>query len=198
MLVSLKKNITFLAMPKTASTSIETALAPHCPIIFGKNPVIKHISYRRYDRFIVPYLDEIGHPSIDTTCLIREPISWLFSWYKYRSRPNIVDPTKSTADMTFDEFAIGYIGDFEDFPSFGRQSQFLADRSGIPSVKYVFRYENMQSYIQFLEGRFSEKFSIGTENVSPIREFELSSYMRSKLEQFLSSEYEIYETALTK
>ena len=197
MLISLSKKITFLAMPKAASTSIEMALFPHCDIAFINNPRVKHIRYRRYNRFIVPYLDQSGFGPLETTCLFREPIDWLFSWYRYRSRDKIKSKAQSTANMSFNEFVSRYIAEDTVVYDIGRTSLFVCDHDGNPAVDHIFRYENLSAYTNFLETRFEEKLHLEHLNESPRRDFVLSDQLKAQLEEFLAPEYEIYETART-
>lgn len=195
MLVSIDKNITFLAMTKTASSSIEAALTPHCDIAFYNNARTKHMSYRRYNRFIVPYIGSLGHDIPETTCLIREPISWLFSWYRYRSRPEIAGRRNSTAGISFDEFAAIYLSQTGKGPGIGRPSVFMADKDGTPSVDHVFKYENIPAFVKFLEKRFETSLLLAHLNPSPQQEFALSAKMKTQLRDFFAPEYEIYKTA---
>lgn len=195
MLISLSKKLTFLAMPKAASTSIETALFPYCDIAFKNNPRVKHIRYRRYKRFILPYIENSGFGPLDTTCLFREPTDWLFSWYRYRSRDKIKAKPNSTADMSFDTFVSHFMAQDKVISDFGRPSHFVIDHDGNPAIDFIFRYENLAGYTGFLESRFGQKLELEYLNESPKREFNLSPHLKSQLEEFLTPEYEIYETA---
>ncbi len=182
-------------MPKAASTSIELALFPHCDIAFINNPRVKHIRYRRYKRFILPYIDQSGFGPLETTCLFREPTDWLFSWYRYRSRDKIKTKPQSTANMSFDEFVSRYMAEDANVYDIGRTSLFVIDHDSKPAVDHIFRYENLPAYTKFLESRFEEKFDFEHLNESPKREFTLSAQLKTQLEEFLAPEYEIYETA---
>ena len=196
MLISIEKKITLLAMTKTGSSSVEHALAPYCDIAYYGNSRTKYISYRRYSRFVVPYLNSLGFENMETTCLIREPISWLFSWYRYRARPEIAGRRNSTADISFEEFATIYLTQTSKGPGIGRPSKFLADRDGKPAVDYVFKYENMPMFTRFLEERFQTTLDIPQLNASLERKFELSEHCQSRLQAFFAPEYEIYESAI--
>jgi len=195
MLISLSKKLTFLAMPKAASTSIEKALQPYCDIVFQNNPRVKHIRYRRYNRFIVPYVEKSGFGPLETTCLFREPTDWLFSWYKYRARPAINGKPQSTGGMTFDEFTARYIAEDIVVSDIGRTSRFVAGPEGNPAVNHIFRFENLSTYIAFLEERFEQKLDVEHLNQSLQLDYTLSSERQAQLEQYLAPEYEIYEAA---
>ena len=195
MLISLSKKLTFLAMPKAASTSIELALFPYCDIAFINNPRVKHIRYRRYKRFILPYIDQSGFGPLETTCLFREPTDWLFSWYRYRSRSKIKAKPQSTANITFDEFVSRYIAEEPVISDIGRASHFVMNNDGKPAINYIFRYESLPEFGNFLEARFSQKFEFEHLNESPKRDFTLSPHLKVQLEEYLKPEYDIYETA---
>ena len=197
MLISLNKKLTFLAMPKAASTSIELALLPHCDIAFINNPRVKHIRYRRYKRFILPYIDQSGFGPLETTCLFREPIDWLFSWYRYRSRDQIRSKPQSTVSMTFDDFIRRYMDEDANVYDIGRTSRFVIDHDGKPAVDHVYRYESLPAYTKFLEDRFEKKLDLEHLNQSPKRKFTLSAQLKAQLKEFLTPEYEIYEAART-
>lgn len=195
MLISIENKIAFLAMTKTASTSIETALFPYCDMAYYGNSRIKHISYRRYNRFVAPYLNSLGYRDIETTCLIREPISWLHSWYRYRSRPAITGKAHSTAGLSFDEFATLYLSNSPLTKGVGRPSKFVADKDGNPAVDHIYKYENLPAFQNFMEERLQEPLHFERLNESPYMDFFLANDIKSRLTEFFAPEYEIYECA---
>ena len=52
----------------------------------SRSPRTKHMTMRVFERYMMPYLREIGAGDTETFCVIREPTDWLGSWYRYRSR----------------------------------------------------------------------------------------------------------------
>lgn len=92
MLISAKYNFVFLCTPKCASSSIETMLRRYSDISLVGPPFFRHTNYRIYSKYLKPYLMETGKiKNIETICLIREPLSWLHSWYRFRARHEIRD-----------------------------------------------------------------------------------------------------------
>ena len=57
---------------------------------------------------MLPYLREIGAGDTETVCVIREPIDWLGSWYRFRSRSS-APKAKSTKGISFETFVEGYL-----------------------------------------------------------------------------------------
>ena len=193
MLISLKEKLAVLAMTKTGSTSVEAALAPYCDIIFTKDPQTKHMNLRRFERFLRPYLKSAGHGRVETCCLFREPVDWLGSWYRYRSRPALKGNPNSTAEISFAAFVHAYLSDEQpDFARVGRQSEFVSDKSGQIGIAHLFAYENFDQYARFLGDRFSRPLDIGTANRSPSGDLYLPPDLRSRLEEALSADFEIH------
>ena len=87
MLISYRTGLCYLAAPKTGSTAIEDRLRPACNIILQGNPHTKHINVREYRAHVAPMLRQFGAPDIELCAVIREPLDWLGSWFRYRQRP---------------------------------------------------------------------------------------------------------------
>ena len=97
MLVFWRQRLVFLATPKTGSTAIEAALgAAGGGVVIQRPPQLKHTTVQRYRRFVAPYLgDCVKGETFAVIALMREPLDWLGSWYRYRQREDEV-PEKST------------------------------------------------------------------------------------------------------
>ena len=94
MLIFSRYNLVLLAVPKTGSTALEVALGQEADGRFGNPPELKHLPLYRYNRFVQPLLQLTTGKDPETFALIREPISWLRSWYLYRAR-NCANPRRS-------------------------------------------------------------------------------------------------------
>ncbi len=72
-----------------------------------------------------------GHPrdSYELVTMFREPLAWLESWWRYRAAD---DSRRSTADMTFEEFAQRYLAGDDDAPvPRGRTAKFIRAQGGV-------------------------------------------------------------------
>ena len=88
MLVFWNQGLVFLSVPKTGTTAWEEALAPHASIAVLDPPDLKHAPLYRYNRFFRPMFEKVGAGSrMETIAVVREPVSWLGSWYRFRRRP---------------------------------------------------------------------------------------------------------------
>jgi len=194
MRISTKYGFTFLCMPKCASTSIEKALTPYCQLITqGGNPGLKHTSYRKYKRFLEPFVRPHAQKEIETVCIMREPISWLHSWYRYRKRDKLAGTPKSTIDMDFNKFCELYM---ENEIKFGRRLQFdtLRDKDGNVGVDKIFPYENLELAKKYFEEKIGKEIDFPQLNVSKEEEMILDDGIRKRLIDFLQKDYEVYNS----
>ena len=195
MLVFWKENLALLAVPKTGTTAIEQALAPHASMAILDPPVLKHLPIYRYDRFLKPFFLKAADKELETAAVVRNPIDWLGSWYKYRSRPNLEGKPNSTAEISFDDFVLEAIkGDSASYAHVGSQLKFLTNRDESIGATHMFRYENMGRYIGFLESRLNRQIDLPMVNVSPLRSLELSEKTEQKLRRKWAAEFNFWES----
>ncbi len=109
MLVFSKARLVLLSVPKTGTTAIETVLAPHAAIAVLDPPELKHAPVYRYNRFFRPMIEKFIGSEIEVMAMIREPRSWLGSWYRYRQRSFLDGQPQSTAGLSFEEFVQAYL-----------------------------------------------------------------------------------------
>lgn len=195
MLFSEKAKLGFLAMPKAGSTSIEQALRPHCDISYSNSPHFTHMTARLFNTHMRPYFKHRKIEGVETCCLMRHPVSWLGSWYRYFGMEQFNGKPQSTKDMSFDAFADLYISrDNEAIASIARPWDFVRGHNGKIAVNQIFRFENMDIFQKFLEERFQKSLEFERLNVSPERLTNLSPGVMKELEDYYSLEFDIYES----
>ena len=168
MLVFFEQRLAFLATPKTGSTAIAAALESLAAVSIQRPPLLKHTTVHRYRRFIGPFLEAASKDSFTLVALMREPIDWLGSWYRFRQREE-TEPGKSTRGMSFDAFVQAWCRDPRpDFADVGSQARFLRPRQG-QGVDRLFRYEEIGTFVHFLEDRLGCEIILPRLNVSPPR-----------------------------
>lgn len=195
MMILWKEKLAFLAMPKTGTTAIEAALRPHADIDFHNPPNVKHMSARKFNRFIRRYLENMGLEGIETMAVMREPIDWLGSWYRYRRRDALKGQPKGTHGVTFDAFVEAYLtpGNRPPFAEIGTQSTFLTGGSDDIIVDHLFRYEDIENVQKFLCERTGKNLSFPKLNVSPTIALSLSPDLEARLRQTHAADFAIYE-----
>lgn len=193
MLVFWRQGLVFLATPKTASTAIETALAPLASVVILRPPQLKHTNMQKYQRQLAPFLGDPKLEKLATCALMREPRDWLGSWYRYRQRPGET-PDKTTRAMSFDDFVLAWCqADQPEFARVGAQANFLAPE-GFRPVDHIFRYEDMPAFLRFLEKRLGQTVEIPVENVSPEGDLTLSPEVEARLRQHAARDFALYQS----
>lgn len=194
MLVFWEQRLAILATPKTGSTAIESALEPLATLSVQRPPVLKHTPVQRFHRFIGPYLETTsGHP-FTLVALMREPRDWLGSWFRYRQRDDVTEPAKSTAGKSFDEFVNAWCDDPQpEFAAVGSQARFLQPK-GEKGVDHLFRYEDIGTFLTFLENRLDCEIILPRLNVSPPGKLDLSAATERRLNKAAERDFALYDT----
>lgn len=194
MLVFWEQKLVLLATPKTGSTSLASALESLSSVSVQRPPVLKHTTVHRYRRFVGPYLEASSKTDWTVVALMREPRDWLNSWYRFRSREDQTDPTKSTRGMSFDHFVKAWCSDPRPaFADVGNQEKFLRPRQG-QGVDRLFRYAEIGTFVDFLEERLGCEILLPRVNVSPAGEAHLSPATEALLHRVAAADFRLYDT----
>ncbi len=197
MLVFWEQRLAILATPKTGSTAIESALEPLATMAVQRPPVLKHTPVQRFHRFIGPYLEVTSGQPFTLVALMREPRDWLGSWFRYRQRDEVTDPAKSTAAISFDRFVNAWCDDPQpEFAAVGSQAKFLQPK-GDKGVDHLFRYEEIDTFLHFLEDRLNCEIILPRLNVSPPGDLQLSPETEARLRKTAARDFALYETLNT-
>lgn len=193
MLIFSKEKLVFLSVPKTGTTAYESALAPIASMAVSAPPELKHAPVYRYNRFFRPMVEKFIGQDVAVVAVMREPISWLGSWYRYRRRPSMTGKTNATHDMSFDAFVQGYCQRTQPgFANVGSQSKFLEATKNGTCVTHLFRYEDQPRLIGFLQHRLGTRIELGRENVSPEMALSLLPETDARLRDRFAEEFALY------
>ena len=110
MLLSLNKKFLFIANLKTASTSIERVLSPHCELRLTQSNHAKHQSFVEFaDRFKW-MLSLTNIEDLFVFGVIRDPVDFVLSLYNSHKREQFKDnPRLYTGDMDFARFITQWV-----------------------------------------------------------------------------------------
>ena len=208
MQLSLKHKFAFLCVPKCGSTSVEKAIRKYCEVRFSGHPSIKHMTARRFSRHIRPLLQKADpNGKIETFCIMREPFDCVKSWFKYRSRAELADPShprhvRHTRGISFAQFVEGYLaGNQPESAGIGTQAGFVRLADGSIGVDRIFRLDQMESVGEFLSKKIGMKIEIPVANKSALGGstptpgiFDLPDELMARLRIHLAGDYEIYQS----
>ncbi|MGI9294129.1 MAG: sulfotransferase family 2 domain-containing protein, partial [Pseudomonadales bacterium] len=104
MIISDDPSFIFIAVPKTGSCSIEEALKSLMNLEL-KRKFHKHVTGRRLQRELPAERWEKSYKF----AFVREPYAWMYSWYRFRQRDALKDPSSEyhrryTGNISFNEF----------------------------------------------------------------------------------------------
>lgn len=192
MLVFWDQRLVVLATPKTGSTAIQAALESLAALAILRPPVLKHTTVHRYHRFVGPYLEAASGDRFTVVALMREPRDWLGSWYRFRQRDDLPDGANSTRGLSFEQFARDYCRDPQPaHAAVGSQARFLRPRQG-EGVDHLFRYEEIGTFVTFLEDRLDCAITLPELNVSPKADLHLAPATEALLAEHMAEDHALY------
>ena len=164
MLISLEHRLLFVCVPKCASTSIESALLPYADMNLRGTPGLRHLGIRDFDTHIRPLLEQFGGaPALESFCVLRDPLDWAHSWFRYRGRRSLARPDHPnhdnyTGDMSFDAFVEALLEpDPPDYARIGTQAWLLERPDGTLAVDHLFDYARLKRLKAFLRDRIGHQ-----------------------------------------
>ncbi|UFM66363.1 sulfotransferase family protein [Paracoccus sp. MA] len=193
MLIFWERRLVFLATPKAGSTAVESALEALANVAVQRPAALKHADLQTYRRHIEPWLHSATGEKFTTIALMREPIGWLRSWYRFRLRDDDEDPDHPMIGVSFADFASAYADpDGPEVARVGSQAAFLtteADR-----VDRIFRYEDMETFTHFLEDRLDCAISLPRVNVPPTVDVSLNPEQEAGLRKVMAADFALYDS----
>ena len=195
MLVFWKQRIVLLAVPKTGTTALETALLPHASAAILDPPGQKHVSAMGYRNRLASFFEQRGKRPMDVVAVMREPEDWLSSWFRYRGRDQLAGKPNSTRGLSFDDFVAAWLSEAQPpFAQVGSQANFLTDDQGRRAVDRIFRYDRLGDLVTFLESRLETSLELPRANVSPPGRPGLSVVMRDRLHREAAAEFDLWHS----
>ncbi|PYF13125.1 hypothetical protein C8J30_101510 [Rhodobacter viridis] len=195
MLIFWEQRLVFLATPKAGSTAVEVSLESLASVSMQRPAPMKHMSATEYHQVLAPWLAAKAGAPFTTVALMREPIGWLRSWYRFRTRDDIEDPDHPMAGKSFDAFAQDYMAAKPPpHADIGSQSAHLCAADGTPRVDRIFRYEEIGSFVHFLEDRLDCAITLSRVNVPPAADVELQPETEAALKRAMAADFRLYDS----
>ncbi|MER5172612.1 hypothetical protein [Thioclava sp. GXIMD2076] len=194
MLIFWDQKLVFLATPKAGSTAIETALEPLASVSMQRPVPLKHMTALDFHNHLKPYLTENSDTPFTTVALIRHPVEWLRSWYRFLLRDSFDLPENPLQGKSFETFTLDFMtGSLPAYAQLKTQAHYLTDGQGKLLVDRLYRYENIQDFVHFLEDRLMFEISLPRINVPPMVNTDLSAPVEARLVAFMADDFHLYE-----
>lgn len=184
--------LAILSQPKTGTTALDSALASRASIAVARPPDMKHINYRGFVKFVAPWIQAqtgLARKDYEIVSVMREPIDWLGSWYRFRTRERNDRKGNYTGEISFDQFITDVAKPKGMRPFHAR----LGSPCGVAlngkesiGVDRIFPYEDLSGLYQLIEERTEEPVETTQMRVSPEMELTLSDEARAAIEKRLA------------
>ena len=178
MQLSIKNGIGFICVPKCGSTTVERFMRPRSDFSLSGNPQLKHIRYEQVQEHIWPLLAQLHLKVPYTFAVIREPVSWVESWYRFRARDELApldhpQHHNFSGHITFSEYVEAVLQPKP--PSFARihsQFYYVRNKAGEVGVDKTIQLEQMGVAVPALLAKHGITVAKPEErrNVSEVRE----------------------------
>ena len=202
MLISTNHGFTFLCVPKCASTSIEAAIKSYCNINFkGGTFPGKHMNARNYNKFVIPLLKNlVPHRNVMSFCLMRDPLEWIGSWFRYRARKQLSNPSHRhhkyyTGNVSFEDFILEYMseGERKPFANLRSQYEFVSLDNGRIGPDYIIPLTRMDIVEELLSEKLGRNIQIPFKNTtSGKNKLSLPPDIQKRLEAYLAKDICLY------
>jgi hypothetical protein len=193
MLIFWDHRLVFLATPKAGSTAVETALESLASAAIQRPSRLKHTDIDGYNRHVGPWLRAQSGAAFTTVALMREPVDWLRSWYRFKLRDDLEDPGHAMEGVSFDDFAARYgAAGGPEALNITPQSQFL--HAGERRVDRIFRYEDIGRFVTYLEDRLDCALELPRINVPPMVDVTLTPAAEARLRDAMAADLRLYES----
>ena len=192
-IVFIKEKIVILSAPKTGKTSFQAALEPYASIIFRDSPGVKHINLGKYQRQIRKMLENLSDGPFETFGIVRHPLDWMGSWYRYRQRDQLKGHQNSTHGISFDAFLTAYMS--EDRPHFARvgdQARFFKPRPDDQPLDHLFQYEQLDQAVTFLENRLGQQIQLPHKNALPKVDIPVSDENYDAFQSYAADQFTLW------
>jgi hypothetical protein len=139
MLISLREKFIFIATQKTASTAIETALAPRADIRLTESEFGKHMTVEEMLRNLHFLFNETGPEKFFIFGVMREPVDFALSLFNSHLHPGFAGRARlSTAGMGFGDFLARWVP--ANRPQIAPQHTRFLDKEGRLGANYIISY----------------------------------------------------------
>ena len=130
-------------------------------------------------------LGNLSDVPFETFGIVRHPLDWMGSWYRYRQRDQLNGLQNSTHGISFDAFLTAYMS--EDRPHFARV--------GDQALDHLFQYEQLDQAVAFFENRLGQQIELPHKNVSPKVDLPVSDENYQAFQSYATDQFTLWQSA---
>lgn len=188
------QRLVVLETPKTGSMALRAMLEPYT--LPASDEAARHVGHTGYMLKHAPALAQAFGGGLETLAVVREPLSRMKSWYRYRMREKVAHLPVSTKGMRFADFMMAYLEDPPPtFANVGRQDRFVGWNGREARVDHLFDYNRLELLEAFLSERTGDVLTLPARNVTPKTkplDYSLSDAVATQFEDQNAEEFALY------
>ncbi len=195
MLISVEKRFVFVANTKAASTSIEHLLLPYSDIARLGSPQRKHISMKQTLKSY-PFLFDQPRFQPDSFFrfgVMRHPLDWISSWYRYRKGNKVDDPLAQDLDFS----AFWAQKDWNIVRGDGTkhlQSQMFCSPNGELLMDVIIPYHQLDETLSLICDKFKIQRALTHENSSLISDPDtVPESLKDEMSEFYAKDFDLFD-----
>ncbi|MBB1250854.1 sulfotransferase family 2 domain-containing protein [Rhizobium sp. G21] len=198
-----KEKLVILCQPKTGTTSLHEAIGGDASVVLNTPPQLKHLTYNKFVQTFGPWLERgVKFPRRRYTfvAVMREPVDWLSSWYRYASRESLAVAKKKnvgryTGNISFEQFLQDTMLPRDEAPAYARMAgpcSVAMDKKGGIGVDYLFRYTDLDAMVEFVSKKLDRSITLPRQNISVQKEVDASAETIRRIHEKYAFEYDVY------
>ncbi len=204
MLIFWQARLVVLSQQKTGTSALIHALSSRADMFIKQPSALRHMKYAEFCNFICPMFQKkvgAGREAFEVISVMREPLDWVGSWYRFRARSELADTShprhaEYTGAMSFDQFVWDICARrTKPTPMHAAISTPLGvavSPDGLLEIDRLFPYEDMSGLHALLEKITGEPLKTIPVNVSPTIALTLSEEPRLALQKLYQNEIELH------
>lgn len=175
--------LAYVAVPKTGGTAIETA--------FEHLSEVKHDFSSQVMHMPASWLKKKYGPEVEIVGIVREPVDWLKSKYRYLSGEHFLfGDMHSTRLIGFDGFLRRVMRGEKAWPE-----PLSFQHSYLDCADTIFQYEQFDLFVQYMNTRLGVSVEVPRKNVSPIVDISVGSDMVDAILQRFRGDADLHRAA---
>lgn len=176
--------LAYIAVPKTATVSVEKAFGSYAHGYSPDAPLaVLHMNLQQVTE---------RYGALTTVAVVREPFEWLSSFHRYMGGPHYRGTPWDMSHMTFERFAQKYMKGQILWPEpFRRQCDYVTDGKTGAVVDMLFAYEKIAQLVSYISAKISRRVEFGVHNKSPDGSSALSTETATRLRDYMSDDFNL-------
>lgn len=196
MLIFFSARLVLLAPPRTGSQALQNALELVADVAMRRPEALNRMTGSQYKMSIEGLLEDSAGREFRVAALVREPISWLGSWYRACLAGLHEDRASRVPLDSFSDFVAGYLAGVRPaaMGEIHNQEWFLTYQGEVVPT-HLFAYEEIDLYCRFLEAEIGHAVQPVRPAVSTSVDLTLPPVLELALRRRLAGDFALHERA---